>query len=320
MKVSRSFPTKLHPGTTAEKCGPGMHRISDTKVWSAVLPLLAAAWVLAAYSASANAGEEAQGSATRIPAAQANSSGFDPYLSAGVALMRKEDTRFVDDRDSGHAALYGNENTFDAGEVDNGLQFHLAAGTRLPYRLRAQLELGLTRDLKWRGNANYQNSGEHQPSRARLETHQFLLAGFRDFRGWELAQGRRIQPFLGAGLGYTDYRLRRYVQRFPEPDNPQGYLRRGPGGEIPSTALPRGSGQNFTWMLTAGLAIPIHSNIHLDLSYRYTDAGEIRTRTGDITVVRYREDGTRREIVVPINRTTADYRTRSLLAVLRFRF
>ena len=235
-------------------------------------------------------------------------------------MMRKHDTRFADDKDSGHAALYGSKNTFDAGEVDHGLQFHLAAGTRLPYRLRAELELGFARDLKWRGNANYRNSGERQPSRARLDTRQLLLAGFHDFQGWELVPGLRIQPFLGAGLGYTDYRLRHYIQRFPEPDNPQGYLRPGPGGEIPSTALPRGSGQNFTWMLTAGLAIPVRSNIHLDLSYRYTDAGEIRTDTGDITFVRYRENGTRREIVVPINRTTADYRTRSLLAVLRFKF
>ena len=233
--------------------------------------------------------------------------------------MRKRDTRFVDGKDSGHDALYG-EDTFDAGKIDNDLQFHLAAGTRLPYRLRIQMELGHARDLEWRGNTNYRSSGQHQPSEARLDTWQLLLAGFHDFPGWNLGPTCRIQPFMGAGLGFTDYQLDRYVQRFPEPDNTQGYLRRGPNGEIPSTALPRGSGQNFTWMLTAGVAIPIRSNIHLDLSYRYTDAGEIRTRTGDITIVRYREDGTRREIVVPINRTKADYRTRSLLAVLRFRF
>ncbi len=294
--------------------------LSGVKVWSTVLPLLAIVWVLTVHSPSANAAEEPQESATRLPAAQANSSGFNPYWSAGVAFMRKQDTRFVDGGDSGHAALYGDEETFDAGEIDNGVQFHLSAGTRLPYRLRAELQLGFARATRWRGNTNYRNSGEHQPSKARLDTRQILLAGFHDFSGWNLAPGFHIQPFLGAGLGVTDYRLRDYIQRFPEPDDPNGYLRRGPGGEIPLTALPRGSGQNFTWMLTAGGAIPIRSHINLDLSYRYTDAGEIRTSTGDITVVRYREDGTRRDIVVPINRTKADYRTRSLLAVLRFRF
>ena len=99
-----------------------------------------------------------------------------------------------------------------------------------------------------------------------------------------------------------------YVQRFPEPDDPQGSLRRGPGGEVPFTALPGGSGRNFTWMLTAGVAIPVGGNIQLDLSYRYTDAGEIRTDIGDIAIVRYREDGTRREIPVQIagDETSAD--------------
>ena len=292
-----------------------MHRISSVNVRSAILPLVAAVWLLAVHSPPVHASEAPQGSA-----AQANTSRLDPYLGAGIAFMRKHDTRFADARDSGHAALYGDEATFDAGEIDEGLQFHLAAGTRLPYRLRAELQLGFARATGWRGNTNYRNSGVHQPSRARLDTRQILLAVLQDFSGWNLAPGLRIQPFLGAGLGVTDYRLRDYIQRFPEPDDPSGYLRRGPDGETPSTALPRGSGQNFTWMATAGAAIPIRSHIHIDLSYRYTDAGDIRTRTGDINIVRYRQDSTRREILVPINRTRADYRTRSLLAALRFRF
>ena len=111
------------------------------------------------------------------------------------------------------------------------------------------------RGLDWRGNTNYRASGGRQPSEATLDTRQVLLAGFHDFPGWEIAPGRRAQPFLGAGLGITDYRLGGYVQRFPEPDDPQGSLRRGPGGEIPFTALPGGSGRNLTWMLTAGITI-----------------------------------------------------------------
>ena len=125
---------------------------------------------------------------------------------------------------------------------------------------------------------------------------------------------------MGAGLGITGYRLGGYVQRFPEPDDPQRSLRRGPGGEVPFTALPGGSGRNFTWMLTAGIAIPVSSSIHLDLSYRYTDAGELRTDVGDIAILRYSEDGARRQIPVRINETAADYRTQSLLAALRFGF
>ena len=297
-----------------------MHRGRRARFRTAVLPLLVLVGILAGHGQPAAASDRSPASETAFPAAGAEAVLNAPYLSAGVALIRSQDTRFVDGEDSGHAALYGNEELFDAGAVGNALQFHLAVGARLPYQLRAQLELGLARDLDWRGNTNYPGSGEHQPSEARLDTRQLLLSGFHDFPGWEIAPGRRARPYLGAGLGITDYRLGGYVQRFPEPVDSQGYLRRGPGGEIPSTTLAGGSGQNFTWMLTAGIAIPIGGSTDLDLSYRYTDAGEIRTDIGDIAVVRYREDGTRREIPIPINETSADYRIHSFLVVLRFQF
>ena len=73
-------------------------------------------------------------------------------------------------------------------------------------------------------------------------------------------------------------------------------------------------------MLTAGIAIPIGGSTHLDLSYRYTDLGEIRTDVGDIAIVRYREDGARREIPVRIDETAADHRTHALLVGLRVEF
>ena len=295
-----------------------MHRIRSARFWPAALPFFVAVWGLVVQGQPAAASEQSPGSTSGLPAAGANAVGNVPYLSLGMALVRSKDTRFVDGEDAGHAALYGDEGIFDTGAVDDGPHFQVAAGVRLPSELRAQLEFGLTRALDWRGNTNYRYSGEHQPSDARLATRQLLLAGFHDFPGWELAPGRRVRPFLGAGLGVTDYRLSDYVQRFPEPDAPS--LRRGPGGEIPFTALPAGSGRNFTWMLTAGIAIPISGSKHLDLSYRYTDAGEIQTDVGDIAIVRYREDGTRREIPVTINETSADHRTHSLLVTLRFDF
>ncbi len=215
------------------------------------------------------------------------------------------------------ATLYGSRLTFGAGAISNGLQFQLASGIRLPSRFRVQREFGLALALDWRGNTNYRRSGDHRPSEARLDTWHLLPAGVYDFPGWVLASGRRVQQFLGAGIGITGYRLSDYVLRFPEPDDPEASLRRGPGGEIPFSALPGGSGQNPTRMLTAGVAIPIGRSIQRDLSYRYTDAGEIGTDFGDITIVRYREDVTRREIPVLVNETTAEYRTHSFLVAIR---
>ena len=60
-----------------------------------------------------------------------------------MALIRSDDTRFVDGTDAGHAALYGDDGSFDAGALEHGHRFHLAAGCRFSSELRAQLEFGL---------------------------------------------------------------------------------------------------------------------------------------------------------------------------------
>ena len=295
-----------------------MYRIRTARHRPAALLVLLTVWALAVLGQPAAASDGSPAPTNGLPTAGAHSVGYLPYLSVGMAAIRSDDTRFADGADAGHAALYGDDGSFDAGAVEQGSRFHVAAGVRFSSQLRAQLEFGMARRLGWRGGTNYRNAGKHQPSEARLDTAQLLLAGFHDFPGWQLASGRRVRPFLGAGLGLTDYRLSGYVQRFPEPDDPHGYLRRGPGGDIPFTALPGGSGRTLTWILAAGVAMPIGGNTQLDLSYRYTDAGKIRTDTGDITIVRYRENGTRREIPVTINETSADHRTHSLLVTLRF--
>ena len=275
------------------------------------LPPLAATWILALLCPLAFAAETGARDG-------GDSAPFNPYLSVGAAVISPEDVRFMDGADSSNAALYGNENIYDAGTIEDGPQARVAAGIRFNSAFRLQLEYGLTRDVEYSGNTNYHNSGEHQPSTATLDTRQVLVAAFHDFPSWEYASDRVVRPFLGVGAGFTKYRLGNYRQRFPDPPNPDGPLRRGPVGEIPYTALPPGSDRNFTYMLTAGIAIPVGENVELDLSYRYADAGEIHTDIGEIEIVRYRSSGARREIPVTINETFTDYRTHSLSLSLRF--
>ena len=119
-----------------------------------------------------------------------------------MAKSHSDDTRFADGSDAGNAALYGDDGSFDAGAVDRGNRFHVAAGVRVSSKLRAQLEFGLARGLGWRGSTNYQNAGEHQPSEARLDTMQLLLAGFHDFPGRESSpRAVACGPFWAPGRG-----------------------------------------------------------------------------------------------------------------------
>ncbi len=292
--------------------------ILQSRPFATALAFLVAVSCVTAHGQAASSSDKSRGSAARFPTAEPNIARYVPYLGAGMAIVRPEGARYVDGEDSGHAALYGNEDLFDAGAFDTSMQFHLVAGVTSRSGLRAQLEVSLHREFDWRGSANYPNAGKHQPSEGTLDARQLMLAGFYDFPGWTLRPGRVARPYLGAGVGINDYRVSHYVQRFPDPDDPAGYLRRSPGGEIPFTAIPDGEGQTSAWVLTAGIAVPIFKDVHLDLSYRYTNAGEIGTDVADITIVRYRRDGTPREIVVPINETTVDYRTRTMLISLRF--
>ena len=265
-------------------------------------------YCLATYSLTANSEE--------LPENRA-------YFSLGLGAVFAEETRFTDSgrAASGIAKLYGSPDVFTDGDFDTGIQWRAGMGYRFTPALRAQVEFVMANGLDYRGNANYRRSGARQPSEAELDTRQFLFAGFYDFPSWEVGGNLRVQPYLGAGAGITDYDLEDFVQQFPAPDNPHGYLRRGANGEIPLTRLPPGSGQEFTWMVSAGVVIPVTKRTRLDLSYRYTDAGTITTDVGDITIERYRQDGSRREdLLIEIDKTVADLKAHGLLATFRFEF
>ncbi len=196
------------------------------------------------------------------------------YFDIGLAQIFNADARFSDagNADSDLSPLYGSSKRFTDGKF-SGTQWQFGVGYRFSSRLRAQLELGMINNLAFKGNANYARSGERQPSTAKLDTRQLLLSGFYDFSPWNAGSDLQIQPYLGVGMGFSNYKLKDFVQQFPEPDNPKGYLRRGPNGEIPLTRLPAGTGQEFAYMLTSGVVIPVTKRVRLDLSYRYTDAG-----------------------------------------------
>ena len=232
-------------------------------------------------------------------------------VAVGVAAVFPADVRFVDAEDAGEAALYGDDH-FDTGTLGAGLEYGFAAGYRFG-AFRAQAELRVTGQFAYEGQSNYAPAGPVQPTEARMKARRLLLSGFYGFG----ALGG-LHPWVGAGLGANRYHLTHYIQRFPNPDDPSGNLRSGPGGEVPYTSLPPTTGHGFAWMLTAGMTVPLGGDALLDFGYRYTDAGSIGTATGDIEVVRYNEDGIRRLLRITINPTIADLRMHSVSATLRW--
>ena len=108
--------------------------------------LVVAACSVLAPGSPVTAADGSAGSASR-----ANTAGYEPYVTMGIAAVRSSSTRFVDGADAGHAALYGSRNTFDAGAFDAGFVVDVAAGVRLGSALRAQLEFSVAPTLNYRG-------------------------------------------------------------------------------------------------------------------------------------------------------------------------
>ena len=233
----------------------------------------------------------------------------------GLGVVSAESTRFQDVKAADATdlpVLYGNPALFTDGEYDRGPEVRLGMGYRLLPRLRTALELGLAPGVDFTGNANYSRSGDEQPSTAKLSSRRLLLTATWDVHSWRMGEGgRSARLYVGGGYGATDYRLTDFVQRFPS-------LRQGPNGEVPLTALPSGSDREATFMLTTGVAIPVGNRFELDLAYRYLDGGDVETDLGEIDIVRYRSDGTRRDLAIPIDRTAGEYRTHTLAATLRW--
>ena len=153
-------------------------------------------------------------------------------LTVGVAAVFPVDVRFVDGDDAGKAALYGDDH-FDTGTLGAGLEYHLAAGYRFG-AVRAQVELGVMGQFAYEGQSNYTPGGPVQPTEARIKARRLMLSGLYGF-----GVLGALHPWVGAGLGANRYHLTDYIQRFPNPDDPSGHLRRGSNGEFPTRPFRR---------------------------------------------------------------------------------
>ena len=273
-------------------------------------------------------------------------------LAIGAAALSPLGVRFANGDDHGHAPLYGGDQ-FDRGDFDTGFGLGAALGYRFR-TFRVAAEYAVMDHFRYRGNANYPTGGDVQPTRASLAMRRLLLIAGADLPslGWgESGPGTSpstspdtfpgtsagtspgvspgtspgvspatlsITPYVVAGVGLTRYDLTDYIQWFPHHDDPSGYLRRGPGGEVPYTSLPRGTGQSFSWTLGAGVTIPVGARTGLDIGYRFFDGGELATDAGDIAIARYLEDGARNHFAVAVNPTVARFRSHELAIALRF--
>lgn len=200
----------------------------------------------------------------------------DRYLRAGIGLDRPGNTAFTDTdcASTSPAALYGCRTGGDGapyrsvGEFGTAPTVEFGLGyTAVPVRFELLVEY--RPHLLFKGRANFLAPGSREEVRARLSSVSGMLAGFVDLDGIGLPKPGPFAPFVGVGVGVAHARIGKTTMTFP----------------ATTTTVPGGSGTGPVWMVTAGLAMAVGDRATLDLAWRYTDAGKVRTGRGPGRVV-----------------------------------
>jgi len=185
------------------------------------------------------------------------------------------------------------------GGFDPSLVVEGALGYRFNRWIRAEALLSWQPDLDFKGQSNFRGAaGSNQPVNGAVSS----VAGF-GVAYVDLPRIGGLRPFLGAGLGVAHNQIDSLNFHFP------GI------GATASTTTPGGSSSNLAYLLTAGISLPLSARIDLDLAYRFSDLGSVKTSSGHAQVVR-----PTRTFSIPIEGTSADLKAHGLLLSLRYAF
>ncbi len=230
-----------------------------------------------------------------------------PYLRLGAGLDWSDPTSF---RDQGSCSAINPPALFGCGAGQNGRSLQAAGsfgqtpvldgalGYRFTPWLRGEALLSWRPQLAYSGQSNFLGAGPSQPVSGAVESLAAFAVAYVD-----LPRIAGVRPFLGAGIGGARNHLDGVSYRFPSI------------AANASTTTASGSSSGFAYLLTAGVAVPLSERLSLDLAYRFSDLGQVRSRTGSATIVRPR--GTRS---LTIAGTEADLQTQGLQVSLRYAF
>ena len=200
----------------------------------------------------------------------------DFYLRGGAGFDRPGRAAFtdVDCTATAPAALYG------CGTGGDGAPYRSAGkfGTVPAVELGLGYETGAARfeiaveyrpDFAFRGRANFLTPGRRQSVSANLSSVSAMLAGYVDLARLGLPKPGPFAPFVGAGIGVAHTRIGKTIMTFP----------------VTTTTVPGGSRTGLAWMAMAGVSVALDGRVSLDLAWRYTDLGTVRTGRGAGRVV-----------------------------------
>ena len=184
------------------------------------------------------------------------------YLRFGFGLDHPETSYFHDEYCNSNHLLYGCQEGRDGirpirslGEFGNVPVVQFGIGYPSD-RTRWELLVEYRPSFSFSGNATYPGSFAAVASAKNISSLAGMVAGYID-----LSDGGKAVPFVGAGLGIAQNRMKGFQIRFPST----------------TTIVPGAKKTNFVWMITAGIGFKLDKKQTLDLSWQYTDLGSLYT-------------------------------------------
>lgn len=226
------------------------------------------------------------------------------YVRAAAGAERAEEVH-LRDRDCANVvppALFGCGAGIDGrplgayGDFGHVALSEFAAGVELG---RARLELSVAhRDLDLDADANFLRVAGAQPVNADGRSMTAMLGAAYDIgpSAW------RVRPFVTAAAGAAHNTTGDVVYSFP-------------GIAADAVTITRGgTNDSFAWSAGAGVSVRLSSSLSLDLTYRHTDLGAIRSPAGVATIVR-----PGRVLAIEVDETRAEVETRGVVMAIRAR-
>ncbi len=233
----------------------------------------------------------------------------DYYLRGGIGLDWQGNTAFTDTDCSGTApaALYGCGTGGDGAPYRSAGRFGTVPAVELGLgyasgAVRFEVLAEYRPHFTFEGRANFLARGRRQDVSAKLSSVSGMVAGFVDLAPLGLPKPGPFAPFIGAGVGAVHTRIGKTTMTLP----------------ATTTSVPGGSRTGLAWMATAGVAVALDERVVLDLAWRYSDLGEIRTPRGAGRVVW--RDGSREPLPLDLAPTKARLKGHGVRLSLRYAF
>ncbi len=232
----------------------------------------------------------------------------DYYVRAGVGISRPAEAAFTDRDCSSEspAALYGCGRGGDGAPYRSLGAFRTVAAmeTGIGYAVSSRVRLEALVDyrpgLEFDGLANFLEPGREQTVAADVSSLSGTVLAYVDLPGPVVAKVGCLGFFVGAGAGIAHNRIGETRMTFP----------------ATTTVVAGGKWSGFAWMVTAGVGAALSEKSTLELLWRYSDLGEVRTARGEGRVTW--RDGRREPLLLDLAQTRAALRSHGLRLSLRY--